>query len=363
MSRVRIAITAALLLLSGLVSAASQNQCLTTTPHRPIDEATMAGMKRYEAFKANQSSARGVKSFLDAVFSYGVSLKVDEQIQNKTSAATKHLQWSGHKGGLIEILMQRSIGSDIPAELLAVSFLGGGECPFNVLSEQLSKDQLGAGPRDGFKVDNDASFFVWVSIDKTGKTKVTTVAPGSRGLIVEKVIGDKAAASVLASTSNAREIDQLRALVRQIDRVETSEKVKKEVQDSMKKREDAKVAINNVDKSLQRALKEQESAANAMAWVDSLDKVLTFAKLVVQVQSLVSDAPKTTLDAIKKANNKEELKKALEGYQGMALDSVTFYQNDKKVLLERLTLYRKTITDTATKNGAPKSAVELPLQP
>lgn len=358
---IAVGLFSAFLFWPGIASPATQ--CLSTTPHRSVDEATMAGLKRYKTFKATQGAASGVKGFLNAVFSFGVSQKISKQVQEKALEASNHLKWTGQKGGLIEILMQSPIAADIPAELLSVTFIGGGDCPYNVLTENLSKDQMGPGARNGYKIDNDASFYTWVSLEKGVTPKVTTVAPGSRGLIVDKVIGDKAAKAALTSSASAREIDQLRSLVREIERVETSAKVTKEVRETLKKREDIKASIWAVEQSLQQALKEQTSAAQAMAWIDSLDQALTFAKLVSQVSSLANSAPKSTIDAIKKAKTKEELKSALADYQVMTLDTVTSYQKDKAIIQERLVLYRKTITDTAKKNGAPESALQLPTTP
>src|SRR5574343_1660447 len=187
----------------GLSYAATGKQCVTLIPHRPIEEATIAGMRRYQAFKANQTAAKGFKSFLNAIFSFGVSQNISNALITPTIEAANHLKWTGQKGGLVEVLLQKPIAADFPAELLSVGFVGGGDCPYNVLTEVLAKDQMRPGPKQGYKLDNDASFFVWVTLQNRA-AKISTVAPGSRGLIVDKVLGDNAAQVVLASSANVR---------------------------------------------------------------------------------------------------------------------------------------------------------------
>lgn len=332
--------------------------CLTTTPYT-MSEASMAGVRRFEKFKSTQKKVGSYKSFLDAVFSKGVGIRVNDGINAVVPEAAEHLRWTREKGALVEVLMQRDKVDFAPAELLGVSFLGGGSCPYNVLLEHLSKDRIGPAPRDGYRIDNDESLFLWVTLND-GKVTTSTVAPGSRGPVMAKLVGDSEAQKVVRSHAVARELEQLRGLVREIERMTNSAIVKKQVRLAVEGIEEALQERRNIDLELQRALKEQESIANARAWIDSLQTVLAIAQLGLQVSSMLSDAPLETREGVKSSKSASDMRNVISAYELSVTDRKTQVLKDQTVIQERTIQYRETVLQNATALGAPSTATKLP---
>lgn len=85
------------------------------------------------------------------------------QIEPIGSLVEDHLAWTGDRGALIEVRIERLKNQDIPITAVIGDpvLVGFGDAPAEVLAVEISKPRVLPGPRDGFEEWNDGSFFLW----------------------------------------------------------------------------------------------------------------------------------------------------------------------------------------------------------
>lgn len=334
--------------------------CLSSAKDLEIANATIEAKQRLERYERIGGVSRSVKSFADKIFSAGVSDQVNKEIALISNVAISHVEWTREKGSLVEIILIRDDLNEHPAYSPRGNFLGGGNCPYDVLVSAVGRETPAIRP-GGTHIDNDASFYIWFSRSDSGKITSSVVYPGSRGLLYEKAFEDKANRDFLNESLKERDFRRLRGLVQSIEAESKSLAVKAQVRQAMDKLEDAQKNQSEIERDLKDALEEQRRIAGAAAWISQLEKVLTIAQLAVQVNAMMSPSTPTQVkNDLASAPTSDQMKTVLSDYNRTQTAIVTTRTNDKTVIEQLTTTYRKTILDGATQSGAPSTIYTPP---
>jgi hypothetical protein len=324
---------------------------VSTIPYALLDGAEQ--YKRLDALRR----LRGIKSWLDALYSVGVSRQINESLASQMSRANELLKWSGAKGVLLDVTMQVDLAYKFPPKLLSTSILGFGGCPYDVLVDNVGKPTIFPGPSEGYRIDPTSSFFVW-GVAEGGTIKLSPMPPGSRGPLMESALADKSTREFLKANKQFSEHQRLLAIAQEARKRAGTEEAKTAIDDAAKTIRETQEKRTSIEAELKEAIAEQNRIAGATAWLTSLEKVVAVAQLGIQVNAMLApNAPPSVKSAIEKAASPEDLKNAVAIYAQDNRSKVEYQDGQYKLIVERYNSISAVLVKRAKEEGAPDQVI------
>lgn len=321
-------------------------------------QATQEGTARFKRLQSMAKLHRRLDDFMKWAFSLGVNNQIEQQTNLLLPVVVSHLEWTGHKGAVIEVWMKKRKGGVTPPELDRVRFLGSGDRPIDVVilfNEDAKLDQR--LPID-YEWAPDAGMMMWVTKER-GKYKTYVVAPGSLGAIHAKAIEDVATKNVLLLNAGVREIDTLRSIVKYLEQNIESDEVKKVVNKALEERRNIEERKKRVELELKEAIEENKRIDGAREWIELMKVALTVAELGLQTKTMLG--PKTeakitdAINGASKSISPNKLESLLLQYSQETVKRTEVLRGEQRVIIETINRTRTTIYHGAMTNGAPKT--------
>jgi hypothetical protein len=227
------------------------------------------------------------------------------------------------------------------------------------------KDRLVYGLNQGYTIDNDESFMIWVERGSDGKSfRERPEIPGSRGPIVKKAYADTEAKRVLQETVAVREYDRLRGIVDEINVRQSDLKIKRQMSDALANIKSATAEAASIDKHLSDAVDRANRLNEATAWLSDAGKALAIADLHNHIRDLlgptgrqnIKNDPSKVPDPLK-ASSADEALVILRKWQQETSESIEVMKGRRSAVEEKIERHRKTIVEEATVLGAPDTVI------
>lgn len=306
-----------------------------------------------------ERKGKHLAAVVDWLYKRGVAANVEFKLERELRRAHESLQWTGERGALIEVVLEVDRLEQQPPRLLYTSYLGEGSCYYNALLDYIAKPRVTQGPAAGYKIDEDASYYVWATV-KNGNLVSEVVMPGNRGPLLSKALADSAAQAVVLATSEERRHDRLLSLAAATQlRLQDEEAQARlaEMTAAVRFTHDQRKTITT---QLNNAIEAEQRAAGAAAWIGQLQTVLTIAQLVVQTKAMLSPvAPGQTLSKMDEAKTAAELAGIVGGFQNTSENSKVTHRGQLTLIETEQKRVTRILIDEAVRAGAPPYVVPL----
>jgi hypothetical protein len=148
--------------------------------------------------------------------------------------------------------------------------------------------------------------------------------------------------------------------VEETKRLESSAKIRAQIQQALDER---KVALDEqlrIEKQLSDALEQARAMKAATAWIEDVGKAVAVGELYVEVNKILGPkADKDLLDAAAKAKTAQEFKAVIGNADAAQMQTIKVLEGSRAVLYQKLEIYKKTIIDNGRTHGAPEGALKF----
>lgn len=198
-----------------------------------------------------------------------------------------------------------------------------------------------AKPTDGYRVDEDASYFLWAS-ESAGKIEYGLTTPAA--LILNEARRSMSDSRLREEFAKQYDNDLRAKLVEEIERVTSDRPLRDQAKDLIAARQKALEEKRRIDNELRQAL-ERAAKAEATAKVfDVIAQVLTYVQLA---RSLAADFPDSASD-INKAGSTSDLRVIFEGivknsqsnHQNVVGQVQTYEDQQRNLRLQQMSVIR-----------------------